>query len=905
MTALLKKIIVIRTLLLGGLFCTPLYAVIIPPDLPSFKIQKNEPISSQKVDATSAKKPPIGQSKAVTVLTKRDETSKFYRVTLEWKEATKASLFFYRDIGYLVFNALGKFLPGTFPQSHFKSISVIPHPTATILRFKLKEAQDLIINRLGDEWFLVAGEMDSEKTPSLYPLVMTIKNEQKSLHILNDENEPLITFKDPKTGDTFVIQPDSNRGIDQLYETPFFDIPESYQGLVYLLKNPENLVFQLDKEDHATVISLKSGGVISSVDDFSKNRDPASLQPLVDLAKYDIPKDNVFHVGRVMRNAVALETKEDLRIQQEIELAKFYMATGQYCEAIGVLGLVKERHESLFFSQDELILMLDLARALAHNVDDDSFLSNDGDFDGEAERDVLLALQELRFGRYDTALTKYVRAYKFIQGLPPVIRNDIALKAYEARVESNFKNPLFAGLINTNLLSKRELDSLLYYEAQAKRIVNPLMPLRKTYTKLTFSPNKKIALLARLALVDKENMARQSIIKDLESMLFTWRGDVVEQRFLATLAEFYRKAGETDKALRALRAISYYLWKLEQSHFYMKLAGDLFYDSFMQMQDEPFLKQIAYYYEFEDLIPKGKRYGEIIDRITGLYTKVGLIEQAIVTLVQRTKYLRFEKKRKTLSEPEFLYLMNLTLKRLAELYLAINQASDALKMLNRIHPFEVKGESQSPDYVAFEQEVKFIKAVTYLALSEKEKALKSLEGLASKRENRLRADIYMAQGRWRDAFPLLEEMLQDSKGKKIEDTFDVDAVLDIAVAAAHLKDKERLRTLKADYGEGIIDPEKRQAFEIILSTPVSIEISKRKIEGQLTIADKYAKLLDGIKKNILETSWPRVLSRKIQKEAPSLTEVAPEALGDTPESLSGGPKTIASNEKEAEVPKKG
>ncbi|MDP4840924.1 MAG: hypothetical protein NWR43_05065, partial [Alphaproteobacteria bacterium] len=434
---------------------------------------------------------------------------------------------------------------------------------------------------------------------------------------------------------------------------------------------------------------------------------------------------------------------------------------------------------------------------------------------------------------------------------------------------------------------------------------NPLMPLRKTYTKLTFSPNKKIALLARLALVDKENMALQSIIKDLESMLFTWRGDVVEQRFLATLAEFYRKSGETDKALRALRAISYYLWKLEQSHFYMKLAGDLFYDSFMQMQNEPFLKQIAYYYEFEDLIPKGKRYGEIIDRITGLYTKVGLIEQAILTLVQRAKYLRFEKKRKTLSEPEFLYLMNLTLKRLAELYLAVNQAPDALKMLNRIKPFEAKGESQSPDYVAFEQEVKFIKAVTYLALSEKEKALKSLEGLESKRDNRLRADIYMAQGRWKDAFPLLEEMLQDSKGKKIEDDFDVDAVLDIAVAAVHLKDKERLRTLKADYGEGITDPEKRQAFEIILSTPASIEISKGKIEGQLTIADKYTKLLDGIKKNILETTWPRVLSRKIQKEAPSLPEVASEALTDTSESLAGLPKTTASNEKEPEVPKKG
>lgn len=488
MMGLLKKTAVRTIVLLGGVLCAPLYAVITPPELPSFKAIKSETplpkeddsVPQKKVGSPSAQTPPIGSPKAITVLTKRDKKSKSYRVILEWKEATKASLFFYRDVGYLVFNSLGKFLPGTFPGSHFRSVSVIPHPTATILRFQLKKNKDLIVNRLGDEWFLLAGELDNEKTDALYPLVVTPKNDQKSLSVLNDENETLITFQDPKTGDTFSIQPDLNRGIDQLYETPFFDILESYQGLVYLLKSPESLNLRLDKEGHATVISLKSGGVISSVDIFNQNRDPASLQPLVDLDKYDIPKDNVFHVGRVMRKAVALETKEDQRVQHEIELAKFYMATGQYYEAIGVLGLIKEEHESLFFSQDELILMMDLAQVLAHDMDDDSFLSNGGHFDGEAERDVLLALQEQRFGHYNTALTKYVRAYKFIQGLPPLIRNDIALKAYEARVESSFKSPLFAGLINKNLLDQRDLDSLQYYEAQATRIVNPFAPPSKS-----------------------------------------------------------------------------------------------------------------------------------------------------------------------------------------------------------------------------------------------------------------------------------------------------------------------------------------------------------------------------------------------------------------------------------------
>ena len=832
MKAFFKKVLFGKRLfgimiLWGSFFCAPLYGAIAPPELPSFKVPKTKATPSKKTSKVLTQKVPTRPLKIIPVLTKRDKMTKSYRIKLQWKEATKAALFYYRDVGYLVFNAVGAFPPGSFPGSHFKRLSIIPHGQATIVKFSLKADNDLLLTRLEDDWVLLAGIMRNEKTPHIYPIVITPKEEQKSLSILNDESESLITFTDPKTGDVFAVQPDINRGIDQLYETAFFDLLETYQGLVYLLKDPENLKVQVDKEAHATLISLESGEPISSVDPTEKDRDPASLHSLVDLDKYDIPSGNIFHVGRVMRKAVALEKKPELHIQREIE--------------------------------------------------------------GEGERDFLLALQEQRLGRYDTALTKYVRAYKFVQNLPPIIRNDVALKAYEARVESDYKKPLFAGLIDTNLLNRCDLDSVKYYEAQATRIVNPKAPLRKTYTKLTFSPNQRIALMARLALVDRENTAEKSVLKDLESMLFTWRGDIIEQRFLATLAELYRKAGQYDNALRALRSITSYLWQFEKSHIYIKLAEDLFYNSFMEMKDEPFLKQIAYYYEFEDLIPKGKRYGEVIDRITSLYVKVGLTDQAIAALKQRAKYLNFEKKRSTLGKSEHRYLMNLTIKRIAELYLTTGQAPLALKMLGRLKPFEEEGGVDNPEYLAFQKDTNFIKAVTFLNLSKKEKALGALKGLTSRRANRLKADIYMAQERWQDVLPLLEEMLQTSQGEKIKGNFDVDAVLDLAVVASHLKKKERIIDLKKEYGNRITDPEKRQVFDIIVSSPTAIEISKGKIAKQLTVADNYTKLMDGIKKDILETNWSIPLSRNAEKTVNSPSK----DQGNEPA------KAVASNAKEA------
>lgn len=58
-----------------------------------------------------------------------------------------------------------------------------------------------------------------------------------------------------------------------------------------------------------------------------------------------------------------------------------------------------------------------------------------------------------------------------------------------------------------------------------------------------------------------------------------------------------------------------------------------------------------------------------------------------------------------LSEAEFRYLMNMTLKRMAELSLATNQAPLALKMLDRLKPFDMKDAHTDLDQVAFEKEL--------------------------------------------------------------------------------------------------------------------------------------------------------------------------------------------------------
>lgn len=829
-------------------------AEISPPKLPAAKTPKDLQQTSSKPAAPEATQLPKIAPPLIPVLTKRDKVKNLYRIKLEWKEATKAAVFFYRDVGYLVFNKPGKLSPGTFPRGYFKAIDIIPHNDALIVKFKLKSPNDLLLDRLGDEWIMMVGPMQNEMPAHLYPLEILPDNDRKALRATNDENEPLIHFSDPDTGDHFLVQPDQERGVLTLIETLYVDWVPTYQGVVALLKRPGNITVQLDSKENITHFSLASQRPLSSVDERVFERNPASVHSLVDLTKYDVPFDNIFDIGRMMRKDLALEMDPEQQRTKQIELAKLYLATGQFYEAAGVLNLLKERHSSYFYAQDELILMTDLAQSLAHLVDDDGFLSNQGDFEGEPERALLLAIQNQRFGRYDQALTKYVTSYRFMQNLPGPLRNTIALKAFEAGVEAGFKKPLFEAIIDKHILTTREKDVFNYYKAQVQGLINPHAPLRETYTKLTFSSNAKVALLARLALIDKRNMAQKSVIKDLESMAFSWRGDVLEQRFLATLAGLYQKAGEGEDALRCLRTIASYLWKFERSHIYTKAAEDLFYKSFMAMKDQPLLKQIGYYYEFEDITPRGERYGHVIERLSDLYMQAGLSNLAIGALKQRAKYLNFEKKRRTLSTVEHRHLMNLTHKRIAELHFIAGRYDVALKNLDAIRA--PKGESlEALESSEFIQNNTFLRAKAYFNLSQNGAALEAIKGDNSLRAQRLRADVYMLEKRWDEAIPVLGELLAASKDEKFSGDFDVDAILDLAVVASHLDNQDMLEALRSDYSDRIADPEKKQAFDIILSSARPVEISKAKIAEQLAEATRYGDIMGGIKKDILETKW--------------------------------------------------
>ena len=113
----------------------------------------------------------------------------------------------------------------------------------------------------------------------------------------------------------------------------------------------------------------------------------------------------------------------------------------------------------------------------------------------------------------------------------------------------------------------------------------------------------------------------------------------------------------------------------------------------------------------------------------------------------------------------------------------------------------------------------------------------------------------MSQKDWVGALGALGDLLKTIKDTALHKTYETDAILDIAVVASQLQNDEMTAALTAEYADKLTDPEKRQAFDIITSSPKPIIINKGKLQEQINIADRYAKLMDGIKKDIMTSAW--------------------------------------------------
>lgn len=817
----------------------------------SIKILKN--MSFQKGKTVQDEKSAKNQnSPRIHALTKRDSVKNLYQIKLQWPECDKVALFFYRGFGYMVFAKPGILQGGTFPSDYFESVELIPHESSLIVKFKLADDMDIQMARVDDEWLILTGELKNEMPLNSFPLKVDVSADQLSVSLKNPDQEKVIMFHDPETQDQFYAVPDEGRGISDTKKQMMFSILATYQGVVVLNKAPEVLDVKLSPQSETLTFLRRDQKPLAATP--PEKWEAGSIPPLVDLSQFDIDPDDILLYQRILQAKIQRADNAATRLIHEENLAKFYLSVGMFAESAGVVELIKQKNPGYFYALDRLLMLYDLSHMLAHNVDDDQLKTNTGDFEKEPEREIILAIHEHRYGRDKIALQRFIQGYKYIAKLPKLIRNDISMYGFSTALNVRFTKPIFQSLVQPRLMTWRERDEFSLYKLRALQINDPNLKLNDSLSKLTFSRNLKVALLAHLAMANQQTLHVKSMIKDLESIKFQWRGDIVEQRFLGTLADLYLRSGETREALRCLRTISAYLWKLERSYVYMKKAEDIFYRSFMAMDQKPLLMQLGYYYEFEDISPRGQRYGDILKRVTDLYMQVGLYKDALDTLNRKLHFLDYEKKRKTLTDSQYNYLANLATKRMAEIFFKQKDYNQSLKTLDALIPLHTN-DANVKDILSLTTSTKLLKTKSYLGLKNYTAAEKSLEGMTSMTAKRLRADALIGQKKWLESFMVLGDMLETIKKQPQYEYLETDAILDTAVVISHLEDPEMLEALVGEFADRIQDPEKRQAFDMITAQGVPVDVKKAAIEKQIQVATEYASLMDGIEKDIMDSTW--------------------------------------------------
>ncbi len=783
------------------------------------------------------------QSFILTSIT-QDSLKQQMRVLLKWQQANKAALFLHRGYYYLVFNKNGSLDPKLLHNLFIENAKVIAHKKYLIVKLTMHDDNDVSLRRVSDGWSLVFGQLRGEQALSSY--CDHIVNQHDFFKIKLKNNSDTLTFVDPDNKEKFIVITDDVSGCQIAAENPYYSILPTLLGMAMCSKTDHAIRYK-EKQGALTVLIPGSVGIgLFSYDKKLKDRVPAIAQPLLELNKYNECDENFYVVQKEMRTRAVFASSSGARIYYYTELAKLYLANCFFYESLGILKLLKHEYPDLFHNRDDLVLMYDLANVCSHKIDYDELLSNQYEFEDEPEREVILGLLESSLGHYSVALQYYTRWGTFVQQLPVLLRNYISLYGLIAAVETKFSKPIFQNLIQEERLTSGQHEEREFYLVKFNCNLGKMDSL-SVFRKLANSANNKITCLSRLELINPNINSTQSVIEDLEEIRFLWRGGKVEQKILLMLTDLYVSKGDYSSALRNLRMISNFLWKLEDSDLYIKRAQDLFYKVFLQQKESSIINQIGFYYEFSDVIPKDDRYLEIIAHLVGLYTDVELYDEAIRALTDKLAHLKAMYRRGGLAFERYIRLRGVTLKKIAVQHIMQNRYQKALKIIKKID----KGDDQST--IDFSKSNLFIKAVCYVGMKDYLSAINILKEQNDIVARRLLIHVYMVQKEWKQVVFYSKGALDVlCKNKTFNRDYD-DLVLQLAISLHYLKAADPLGMI-SPYVYSALNKDYLSFIKHIFAPKRKIDISKQEINRQLQEIGRYQRNVLNISKSLLLSS---------------------------------------------------
>lgn len=722
-----------------------------PAEAPKATASKQAPPAveppKKAAPALSSPPPEIGaKDKTATVEARRDSDG--LHVTFSFAAPTPAALFRRADTVWLVFDqtkpidvepirAKGGAIIG--------DVSRLPMEKGQAIRIRLNRPQIPSLKSEGRangaEWTLTFADRGQAS-----PLPLTVLRNITDPALANvtvplANSGAMHRLVDPDAGDTLLIvtAPPPTRGLIKRQDFVELSLLETVHGVV-VHPNSDDIAAEVGADK---VMLGRPGGLTLSSADVAAERATAAVRPLFDANEWRKNREEKFLARLDALTKAAAVAGPEQKAHARLELANFYMSRGMYQEARGMTNLILS--ETTQGNEDATVLMVHAVASILIGHPERALkdLANPAignGYDSQLWKGFAFARQE----KWADAREKFKNAEFSIAALPLELQRIVTADAMRASLE--VKDYAGASRRRSELevigIPSEMKPEIAVLRGRLAEALGHDKDALDAYRYAAESPDRQASVEARLleAMLRhrRGELGQAELLRELETLAVTWRGDAIELRALNKLAQIYAETGRYADSLAAAKTATKLQPNSELSRQGQDAASALFAELYLGPKGDDMkpVDALAMFYEYRELTPIGRRGDEMIRRLADRLATVDLLDQAAELLqYQVDKRLEGAARAQVAA-------------RLAMVYLTNRKPDRAIAALRLTRIADLSGELR--------QQRLLLEARAQSDVGRHDLALDIISNITGREAIRLRSDIYWASRQWREASEQIE-----------------------------------------------------------------------------------------------------------------------------------------------------